>query len=134
MGFVRGYESNWRKYITHHLKVLVITNRDMKLTWLSSGETFQCNALLIACCRHQISTCSYCKKYAVFLHFCFEDELIMGLLQIQENQNTRADGGPISIRRLCRRLDIDLRSTTCHEINIPFTSNAVLIHLLQMLS
>ena len=95
------------------------------LTRLSSGETFQCNALLIACCRHQISTCSYYKKYAVFLHFCFEDELIMGLLQIQENQNTRADGGPISIRRLCRRLDIDLKSTTCHETNIPFTSNVV---------
>ena len=50
----------------------------------------------------------------------------MGLLHIQENQNTRADGGPISIRRLCRRLDIDLKSTTCHEINIPFTSNVVL--------
>ena len=127
-------ESNWQKSITHHLKLLVINNRDMKLTWLSSGETFQCNALLIACCRHQISTCSYYKKFAIFLHFCFKYELIMGLLKIQENQNTRADGGPISIRRLCRRLDIDLKSTNCHEINIAFTSNVVLIHLLQMLS
>ena len=74
------------------------------------------------------------KRHTDFLHFCFKDELITGLLQIQENQNTRADGGPISIRRLCRQLDIDLKSTTCHEINIPFTSNVVLIHLLQMLS